>query len=378
MKITIEKREIDSRGCRTLRLVYSAGSYIDPKTGKRIKRRKREPLDLFVYEKPKNNLEKNHNEEALVTAEAIRAKRILGIATGKHQFVSKTRLSSSFYDYIEKICDEKSEGSKSNHSVWLSAIKHLKKYHALPELTFEEIDKDFLESFRRYLVKNAETNAGKKLSKNTQASYFGKIKAAISKANEDGLIHINPSKQVKRIQPEKTRRVYLTIEEVRDLANSECSSDILKRAFLFSCSTGLRWCDIQKLTWGELDRINANYRIIFSQKKTSLLQYLDLNKTARSLMGEPGKPTEKIFKGLKYSANNNTQILKWTMKAGILKHVTPHSARHTFAVIQLNRGIDIYTLSKLLGHSELRTTEIYAEVLENRRVDAMTSFPELI
>lgn len=377
MKITIEKREVDSKGRRALRLVYSAGSQVDPVTGKRIKRRRREPLELFVYNKPKNSLEKNHNKDALDTAESIRAKKVVEIAKGKHQFVSDRRISTDFYVYIEKIAQEKSEGSKSNHSVWISAIKHLKIYNGRPELSFEEINKEFLEGFRNYLISRAIKKDGEKLSKNSQASYFGKIKAALSRAHDEGILHENPTRGVKRIQPERTKRVYLTLEEMKSLAAIDHEEEVLKRAFIFSCCTGLRWSDIHKLTWSEVDKLNENHRIIFSHQKTSSLQYLDMNKTARKMMGEPGKPAEKVFKGLKYSSYNNSKILRWAMEAGIQKHVTFHSGRHTFAVIQLNRGIDIYTLSKLLGHSELRTTEIYADIIESRRVEAMITFPEV-
>ena len=99
---------------------------------------------------------------------------------------------------------------------------------------------------------------------------------------------------------------------------------------------------------------------------------------AMQLMGRSGKTSERIFKGLKYSAWHNMELTRWALQAGITKKVTFHSARHTFAVIQLNRGVDIYALSRLLGHSELRTTEIYADILESRRRDAMLDFPNVL
>ncbi|MNR09789.1 Tyrosine recombinase XerD [compost metagenome] len=200
----------------------------------------------------------------------------------------------------------------------------------------------------------------------------------MNQAEQDRLLPDNPVRRVKAIQGEKNKRVYLTEDEVRAMAQAECRYDVLKRAFLFSCCTGLRWSDIHQLTWAELEPFYGHYRIVFIQKKTSGLQYLDLNDMAMQLMGRPGKTSERIFKGLKYSAWHNMELTRWALQAGITKKVTFHSARHTFAVIQLNRGVDIYALSRLLGHSELRTTEIYADILESRRRDAMLDFPNVL
>src|SRR5699024_5709225 len=125
------------------------------------------------------------------------------------------------------------------------------------------------------------------------------------------------------------------------------------------------------------------YRIIFDQQKLSnngnALVYLDLPDSAVKLLElkSRGQPNERVFTGLRYSAYFNVSLLQWAMKAGISKHVTFHSGRHTFAVAQLHRGVDIYSLSRLLGHSELKTTEIYADILESRRLQAMRSFPDI-
>lgn len=179
-----------------------------------------------------------------------------------------------------------------------------------------------------------------------------------------------------------TQRTYLTLDEVRALAKAECRYEVLKRAFLFSCTTGLRWSDIQKLLWEEVEEFEPGHlRIIFKQQKLqnkgNALQYLDLPDSAVRLMGERQEATVRVFKGLKYSSYTNVALLQWALKAGITKHVTFHAGRHTFAVNQLDRGVDIYALSRLLGHSELRTTEIYADILDRRRVDAMRSFPDI-
>lgn len=131
----------------------------------------------------------------------------------------------------------------------------------------------------------ARTKSGTPLSRNTQSAYFNKLRAALNQAEQERLLPDNPVRRVKAIQGEKNKRVYLTEDEVRALAHAECRYDVLKRAFLFSCCTGLRWSDIHKLTWAELEPFYGHYRIVFTQKKTSGLQYLDLNDMAMQLMG---------------------------------------------------------------------------------------------
>ena len=94
-------------------------------------------------------------------------------------------------------------------------------------------------------------------------------------------------------------------------------------------------------------------------------------------MGERGNKSERVFVGLKYGAHFNAEILRWCMRAGITKHITFHSARHTNAVLLLENGADIYTVSKRLGHKELRTTEIYAKIIDKKMKEAANIIPEL-
>ena len=97
---------------------------------------------------------------------------------------------------------------------------------------------------------------------------------------------------------------------------------MLKKAFLFSCLTGLRWSDIEKLKWSEVQKTDNGYKIIFHQQKTNGLQYLDISEQAREYLGEEGMPQEKVFTNLKYSVLVNNAISKWMNDAGINKKIT--------------------------------------------------------
>ncbi|TOQ13683.1 site-specific integrase [Vibrio parahaemolyticus] len=382
MKIFIEKRTLKADGTRTLRLIYDHG-YTTKSNGSRQRKREYEVLDLFIYDKPKTPAQRKHNKEHLLLAETIKSKRLVEWQSQKHGFEDRTKRSASFIDYFQRQIDIKEQtSSTSNHSIWLSARKHLLLYCGKHDLSFDELDKDWLDGFKYYLTNEAKTKSDTPLSRNTQSSYFNKVRAAINEAHREGIIRDNPLSQVTSIKAKTTKRVYLTLDEVNALAQTECRYSVLKRAFLFSCVTGMRWCDIHRLTWSEVETFSNHKRIIFDQAKLSQgdaksLQYLDIPKSAESLLGSPKASHERVFKGLKYSSYMNVELLRWSLAAGISKHVTFHSGRHTFAVIQLSRGVDIYSVSRLLGHSELKTTEIYADIIEQRRMEAMLTFPDI-
>ena len=376
MKITISKRK-GKAGIFNLWLEFYHGHEKTPE-GKIKHHREYENLNGFIYEKPKTPAEKTHNKQSLQLAEAIRSKRVVEAQNGEHGFKTDSKLKANFFDYYQKLCDEKSKAaSKSNYSVWLSTLNHLKSFHGKDKLTFEQITPEFVEGFKDYLQTAPLTKSKTKLSSNTASTYFNKFRAALNQAFKDEVIVKNPITKVKSIKPVQNKREYLSLDEVKALNQTECKYDVLKRAFLFSCLTGLRWSDIQKLTWNEVQHFNDSYRITFHQQKTEGLQYLDISNQAYKLMSEQDEPEQRVFKGLKYDAYHNAEITKWCLRAGITKDITFHCGRHTFAVLQLTMGTDIYTLSKLLGHTELKTTQIYADIIDSQRQVAMHKIPSI-
>ena len=153
----------------------------------------------------------------------------------------------------------------------------------------------------------------------------------------------------------------------------------MKRAALFSALTGLRFSDIQKMTWGELEYINGQgYFLNFNQKKTNSVEVLPISEQAYSFTGGTENPKDMpqdnpVFEGLKYSAYHNKHLFQWIGAAGITKNITFHCFRHTFAVLQLmprpdgSQGTDIYTVSKMLGHKDLKTTQVYAKIVDEAK-----------
>jgi integrase len=252
---------------------------------------------------------------------------------------------------------------------------HLKNYAGEIKI-FSNIDLQFCNGFKDYLNSCKKTD-GKPLANNSKCSYFAKFRASLNQAVKDKIINGNPAVETGNFKQEDTERQYLTLDEVRLLAQTECRYDVLKRAFLFSCLTGLRWSDCHNLTWKDIQDIPNGCRVHFKQQKTKGQQYLDINNQARELMLEQGKADERVFKGLAYSDYFNVALQLWVLKAGINKQITFHCARHTFAVLQLTIGTDIYTLSKMLGHKDLKTTQIYAKIIDSKISEAMHKIPNI-
>ncbi|PRQ78353.1 recombinase [Elizabethkingia anophelis] len=375
MKITLKRKNLKD-GQISLYIEYYKGSTIDI-NGKRIHLREFEYLKLYLNAEPKNAKEKKENKETLELAENILAIRKTNYIQGKFDIKSTTKLKRTFLNYFAEIMEEKQkQDSSNNYGNWFSTFQHLKKIIS-PNMTFEEVDETFIKKVRNYIDYDARSKSDLPLSQNSKYSYFNKFKAALRSAFDDGYLSINYATKIKSFDQAESQREYLTFEELQSLSKSPCKYEILKRAFLFSCLTGIRWSDINAMTWSEVRDEGENSRVNFRQEKTDGVEYLYISKQARSLLSERQSPEERVFKGLKYSMTYNTEIVRWCNRAGIFKHITFHSARHTNAVLLLEGGADIYTVSKRLGHREIRTTAIYAKIVDKKMKEAAEMIPEL-
>ncbi len=336
-------------------------------------KRQYEYLQLYLAPEPKKGTlskeEKEQNKSNLSLAEAIRSKRHLEIQNGLYNFQDQTKQKGSFIRYVEYLAQKK-KSSKGNYDNWDCALKHLKNFEKM-DVTFAQINKKWLEDFKYYLEHDAKTPAKKPLAQNSQHSYNNKIRAALREAQREGIIGKNPCDEVDSIKAGDPQREFLTYDELQSAAKTECENQQLKKAFLFSALTGLRWSDIQKLTWMEVQQSKelGNY-IRFRQKKTKETETLPISEQALSLLGERTLNDQRVFIGLKYSAWHNVKLQQWMMRAGITKSITFHCARHSYATLLLTLGTDIYTVSKMLGHKDLKTTQIYAKIIDQKKQDA--------
>jgi integrase len=366
-KVTLRKKKI-SKGRLSLYLdFYPAIPH--PETGEPTRR---EFLGLYIFEKPKTPTDKQHNAETLQIGESIRQKREnflnkpeIYSEYEKEQLRKKELGEQCFIEYFRKLANKR---KASNHDNWVSALNYIEAF-TNGKLKFADLNERFLEDFKEYLLTTKSKRSYKTtLSQNSAVSYFNKVKAALKQAYKDGLLQTDLNAKVSPIKAAETRREYLTIEELNKLVKTPCNNDLLKRAALFSALTGLRFSDIQKMVWGEIEYIEGQgYFLNFSQKKTNGIEYYPISEQAFKLLGERKEPTAKVFEGLTYSAYHNKHLFQWIGAAGITKNITFHCFRHTFATLQLSHGTDIYTVSKMLGHRELKTTQIYAKIVDDTK-----------
>lgn len=146
------------------------------------------------------------------------------------------------------------------------------------------------------------------LSQNSKYSYFNKFKAALRSAFDDGYLSINYATKIKSFEQAESQREYLTFDELQALAKAECKYPILKKAFLFSCLSGLRWSDINTLIWSEVRDEGEFSKVNFRQEKTDGVEYLYISAQARELLGERQDQLDRVFRGLKYGMTYNTKL----------------------------------------------------------------------
>jgi integrase len=367
IKVTLRQKKI-SKGRQSLYLdFYPAVPH--PETGEPTRR---EFLGLYIFEKPKTPIDKQHNIETFKIGESIRQKREnflnkpeIYSEYEKEQLRKKELGEQCFVEYFKKLANKR---KASNHDNWLSALNYIEAF-TKGKLKFADLNDKFFEDFKEYLLTTKSNKSSKTtLSQNSAVSYFNKVKATLKQAFKDGILQTDLNAKISPIKAVETRREYLTIEELNKLANTHCNNDLLRRAALFSALTGLRFSDIQKMVWGELEYIEGHgYYLNFIHKKTKEIEYYPISEQAASLLNEKGEPKAKVFEGLEYSAYHNKHLFQWIGAAGITKGITFHCFRHTFATLQLFNGTDIYTVSKMLGHKDLKTTQIYAKIVDDTK-----------
>lgn len=368
MSVNLRKKEI-SKGRYSLYLDF----YPPVKLPDTDKETRREFLRLYLYEKPKTIEEKRHNKETLIIADKIKAERQIQLQNEEYNVFSKINNKKDFIAFFEETALQRMQ-SQTNYQNWMSSLKHLENY-TNGRCLMKDVNEEFCEGFKKYLLSANRLNSKHlKLARNSTVSYFNKFKATVKEAYQKKFLKENPMQGINGIKEAETKREFLTIEEVNKLIKTECPNTILKAASLYSAMTGLRWSDIIDLTWGDIQYSKeSGYFIYIMEDKTDKPDYHFISKQAVQLLGEPKEKHKKIFQGLKYSDTNNKLIQKWVNDAGINKKITFHCFRHTYATILLNSGEDIYTVNKILRHKRISTTEIYSNLLDQRKKKAANS-----
>lgn len=244
------------------------------------------------------------------------------------------------------------------------------------EVKLKAVDKDFCLSFMEYLKTGYRTADGRLLKSKTIFNRQCTLITALNVAVREGLIPSNPMDKLSRHERAKTnrgKREYLTIDEVKALIATPCRREDIKNAYLFACNCGLRLGDVRKLKWGDITKDGDKWMLSVVMNKSEKPVHIPLGVQARRwLPKRKGADNDSlVFEGLPRDTHINAHLKIWAAKAGITKTVTYHTSRHTFATMLLALGADLYTVSKLLGHSKIKNTQVYAEIISRRKDEAV-------
>lgn len=346
-------------------------------------KRKYEFLKLYIIPEH-SKTDKERNAETLKLANAIKAEKIVALQNGKYGFgINKKRLNILLTDYIYYLANRDSV-KKSKKTLMNTLAYHLHRYDR-KGILLKSVDKEYILRFIKYLsTANQEHSKSKKrISANTQVCYFKELNYCLNYAVVEDILSVNPMNKIRnedKPRRTKTEREFLTIDEIKALSQTDFYNKTLKRAFLFSCFCGLRHCDIVSLTWGNLKRDNmGKLQLHIIQQKTQDAISLPLSKEAIKQLPKRNEAsdTDRVFHDLISLGRTNEILSRWAKAAGINKHITFHVARHTHATMMITLGVDLYTVSKLLGHTNIQTTQIYAKIIDETKIKAIDLIPEI-
>lgn len=319
---------------------------------------------------------RQQNQNTLQAATAIKSQRLIDMANDEAGITKVSQRSKMLLiDWMRYFSEYKLKNSQSDqYSKQIDkATRHLILYKG-DKVTLKDIDKAYCLGFIDYLN-------GLQMANVTTAAYLRCFNCALNMAVKEEILPFNPIAKIssdQRIKIPESTREYLTVGEVKALIAADCINEATKRAYLFSCFCGLRYSDIKALTWGDVLLDGEQYRVKIVMVKTQKTLYLPLSKEALRWMPERGdaKDADKVFT-LPSQCYLNVVLRTWAANSGIAKHVTFHTARHTFATLELTAGADLYTTSKLLGHSSVKTTQIYAKIIDKKKDEAVNRLSSL-
>lgn len=278
-------------------------------------------------------------------------------------------------DWLQTSCNNHKMRGLRDYEGILTLRKILLTFR--PNVRLSEIDKQFcldmIDWFRNtYINKRTGTTIGAR----TADTYCQRFRTALNEAVREGLIDKNPWNKletIEKIKKPESKREYLTIDEIRSMITTDCPNELVKKAYLFSCFTGLRISDVRNLKWGDVYIENGQTYVSVVMKKTTKPLYIPLSGQALKWMPEKGESTsdDYVFGNLVNYGNVNENLKKWAEAAGIRKHISYHTSRHSFATMMLTLGADLYTVSKLLGHSSVKHTQIYARIIDRKKDEAV-------
>lgn len=337
-------------------------------------------LKLYLLPEINANI-REQNRTTMAAAEKIKSQYIIELTENKAglRHTSK-RAKMLFSEWIDTYIKKRSDAGMRGMRVYETIKRIIRLYR--PKALLGDIDKEFCLGLIRFLSSEYKTSKDKPLSLRTQSNYMCYFSTVLNAAVREEVIPENPVMKISendKVKVPDSMREFLTIEELRLLIATECRNELVKRAYLFACYCGLRFSDVIRLCWGDIVQDGDRWRVGIRMKKTGSIHYFTLSHQAREWLPERNddKMESQPFAGLPAENNVNRHLRKWTAQAGIKKHITFHTSRHTFATLLLTLDVDLYTTSKMLGHRNVKTTQIYAKIIDKKKEAAVDRIDEI-
>lgn len=381
MKITIRTRTLKT-GSRSIYLdFYEKG------------KRWNEYLNLFLVPDDAPDA-KRLNEAVMAKANEIKSKRMLGIGEdetktddGKQSELPKRIFADWLDSFIEGIRHNPSYSPATyrNYRSTVNIIKEYLKHRRRPRFLMSKIDKKFIIGLLDFL-KNTYRNTKspdnpKEMSPHTLHLHQSVLVRMLNAAVKEGVMNRNPFYALgrhERIAKPQSEREFLTKEELLALMEAPTTNETTKRAFMFCCFTGLRYGDVSTMTWRNIKQVDSGLVVsIQAMQKTGKQVTIPLSQSALKWLPDRNgcKPGQKVFDMTCLSSCDRC-LKKMAADAGIEKNVSFHTARHSMATLSLAAGGDLYTVGKLLGHTSINSTQVYADVVMETKIEAVNLFTD--
>ena len=324
-------------------------------------KRHRESLNLFLTKNPKTSAQKIANQNTMKIAEAVARKK-----SEELDQADKGIKIQTVDPHITLIDYTMGTIKNATNREWIDGRKNfcamIQKFRK--DTRIVDVNRPWFEAFVKFCFEQGHKT-------NTVCGRVNILKAILHKAELDGIISHRPDFSGLAPQPEPGHREFLTIDELRALVAVDFPNR-LKNPFMFACFTGLRLNDVRTLKWSDIQ----GGTIVLRQHKTSEFVRIPISPNAARFM--PEKTGERVFMDFPTCETwYGKKIKEWVKAAGIKKNISFHCSRHTFATLSLDNGADLFTISKLLGHTKITTTQIYTKALDEGRRRAVDAIPKL-
>lgn len=349
--------------------------------------RKTESLGLYII--PEHSpIDKIQNKKTREIAEKIKSERILAIQSyGISQFEKIKKIGISLVEWMKQYEEDNLNLSKSTIRGRRESRQRVEDYLDLtsyPSLRLVDVNEDFCKGFLTYLrtAPNKSCTVNPRTITNGNALHIQTcLNGALNKAVKDGLIARNPLLNLsskEKFHPTESNIEFLTVEELKKAIDTPAKHEDTKKAFIFACLTGIRLSDVIALTWRKIEDAPNGKSKLVRTRMLKTQKWIDnpLSEEALKWLNPKDDPDEPIFH-LYDPVNVEKHIKIWLAAAGIDRKITFHCSRHTFATTLISLGVDIYTVSKLLGHSKVTTTQIYAKVIDQHKKEAVSKLDSL-